>query len=194
MSYNHAPDPAVLYQGDILRDFLFLQLPEKPHILQSSAIHQEGDQPQLFVVRDREEVPQAFANGRPEALVISATLTNVAIVSQSCDIQRKPFVTVAAVRPMSSIEGEKKKDDIRNLHRRFEYFALPSDTDFEESYVDLTLLFSIENSVLKSYIGSRVRSMDTGLRQNFQFALILYFGRPAKEEKDNPPQQTSGTT
>jgi hypothetical protein len=185
MHYDVNPDPNTLYQGDIIDKFILPDPPEEALIVRPSETTQlplgqtradeVGD---IVRVATPEQLRDAFSRGR-EAIVVSATLTRVAIISQSCDIQRKPFATVAAVRAMRLIHSDQKKADIRRIDRKLEYFWLPAHGDFEESFVDLTLVYSVRRETLVLALPNRILSLSENWRHNLQWAIIQYFGRPA---------------
>ncbi len=185
MSYEPNPDTGKLFQGDILLNFILPDPPDKALIVRPvdggdrqnppTASAQEAEAIKVFSYA---ELPDAFSRGK-EAVLVEATLSTVAILSQSCDVQRKPFLTVAAVRPMRLIQSEQRKADIRRPDRAFEHFALPPAPNFEESFIDLTLLYSVRRDYLLLHLPHRLFSMDSVLRQTFQWAVVQYFGRPA---------------
>lgn len=183
MTYEPNPNPATLFQGDILSNFILPEPPDKALIArptsseagQNRGSSQAGEMVRIF---GPAELTDAFHSGK-EAVLVEATLSTVAVLSQSCDVQRKPFVTVAAVRPMRLIQSEQRKAEIRRIDRAFETFGLPASEKFEESFIDLTLLYSVRRESLTSQLPGRLLSMTSIFRQTFQWAVVQYFGRPA---------------
>jgi hypothetical protein len=181
MTYEPNPDPTTLFQGDILSNFILPEPPDKALIARPT-IGDAGQNPshagETVRVFGQAELTDAFHSGK-EAVLVEATLSTVAVLSQSCDVQRKAFLTVAAVRPMRLIQSEQRKSEIRRADRVFENFGLPPTDDFEESFVDLTLLYSVRRENLIAHLPNRLLSMTNLFRQTFQWAIVQYFGRPA---------------
>ena len=182
MSYEPAPDPNPLFQGDGIARFVLPEPTQKPLIARPLGVpvsaSSECDPKDILRVFGQDQLADAFYGGR-EAIVVGATLSTVVVISQSCDVQRKPFLTVAAVRPIRLIENTQRREDVKRIDRVLQYFALPAGPNIEESFVDLTLLYSVPRELLVSVLPNRLFSMTTSFRQNFQWAIMQFFGRPA---------------
>lgn len=182
MSYEANPDLNTLFQGDGIAKFVLPEPTQKPLIARPLEVPQsassESEPKDILRVFGQDELADAFSGGR-EAIVVGATLSTVVVISQSCDVQRKPFLTVAAVRPMRLIENTQRREDVKRLDRVLEYFALPPGPNIEESFVDLTLLYSVPRKLLVTFLPNRLFSMTSSFRQSFQWAIMQFFGRPA---------------
>jgi len=170
--YETSPEPNVLFQGDVLRGVVIVALPAGVDILRP-----DGEAGLLRPVR-REDCEDAFASGR-EAIIAEATVTDVAIISQTCDIQRKQFVTVAAVSPIPAEWGERKRQDLRRWDRMLNMFYLAPSGDFPESVADFSMLYTFGREKLMGLMDHRVLSLDASSRQLLQYKLSQFFGRPA---------------
>lgn len=182
MSYEPNPDPDTLFQGDGVAKFVLPEPTRKALIARPleapPSASPESDPKDILRVFGYDELADAFSGGRG-AIVVGATLSTVVVVSQSCDVQRKPYLTVAAVRPLRLIENRQRREDVKRLDRMLEYFALPAGPNIEESFVDLTLLYSVPRELLISLLPNRLFSMSNSFRQSFQWAIMQFFGRPA---------------
>jgi len=182
MSYEPNPDSNTLFQGDGIAKFLLPEPTEKPLIARPvevpTSVAPESGQNDILRVFGQDKLADAFAGGR-EAIVVGATLSTVVVISQSCDVQRQPFLTVAAVRPIRLIENTQRREDVKRIDRVLQYFALPAGPNIEESFVDLTLLYSVPRELLISCLPNRLFSMTSSFRQSFQWAIMQFFGRPA---------------
>lgn len=185
--YDPTPDPNLLSQGDIIRDFIFIDPPEQIFLVRdppATVVNNENLSPETVVQLKRVErqssVADAFHDGK-EAVVVDALLANVAIISQSCDIDRKSFLTVATVRPISFIGNAEKQQTVRSQsHKVFGTFWLPGvENVLAESYVDLSLIFSVRREVLVHKINDRILGLLPEPRQRLQWSIIQHFGRPA---------------
>jgi hypothetical protein len=183
MYYDIPADPTLLWQGDIIKDFVVPDPPDRIFIVRNpppsipSTIPFNGKNLPIRAIFTKGDLQDAFASTK-EALVVDATLTNVAIVSQSCDIDRKPFLTVAVVRPISSVGNADRREALKKWEKVFEYFWLPSSAVLQESYIDLTLLYSVRAETLKAKINDRILSMSVSYRETFKYKVAQYFSRP----------------
>jgi hypothetical protein len=183
--YEPRPDPDLLWQGDVIRDFIVPIAPEKISIVRNppltipSSIEENGKIRPIRTIYGIEDLPDPFAS-LSEALVVDAVLTKVAIVSHSCDIDRKPFLTVAIVNPISVVGNKERREDVKKWDKVREYFWLPASevNGLDESVIDLSLLYSVRAETLKAKIADRIVSMHESFRSKFQFKLAVYFHRP----------------
>ncbi len=183
MYYDPTPDPNLLFQGDVIKDFVVPDPPDQIFIIRNPpeaiplTIESNGKKLAIRAILAKNDVPDPFASGK-EALIVDAILTRVAIISQSCDIDRKPFLTVAVVRPITSVGNKYRRENLQKWNKVFEYFWLPSSQVLEESFIDLTLLYSVRSETLKTKIGDRILSMTANYRNTFKYKVAQYFNRP----------------
>jgi hypothetical protein len=181
--YDPNPDPNSLLQGDVIRDFIIPIAPAKISIVRNppptipSSIEDKGKILQVRTIYGSEELPDSFASLH-EVIVNDAILTKVAIVSHSCDIDRKQFLTVALVMPISSVGNKERREAVKKWNKVYEHFWLPESSALEESVIDLTLLYSVRSETLKAKIADRILSMDEVYRYTFKKKLCQYFDRP----------------
>lgn len=183
MFYEPSPDPRLLWQGDIIRNFIVpgpletvLIVRDPPPPIPSTTLLNGRSLP-IRAIFSREDLVDAYALNK-ETLVVDSSLTIVAIVSQSCDIDRKPFLTLAVVSPITLVTNLSRKEELKRWDRVFENFWLPPENGIEESFVDLTLLFSVPRDALIGKIGDRILSMTADYRNKFKYKLAQYFSRP----------------
>lgn len=183
MYYEESPDQAQLWQGDVLSNFVLpvptaqVYLVRNPPLPMLPTTLVEGKNIPIRAVYELNDLTDAFSSTK-EALLTDSLKTNVAIISHSCDIDRKPFLTVALVKPLSSVPNKGRREDLKRNDRAFEYFWLPGSTALEESVVDFTLVFSVKAELLKAKIADRLLSMTAEYRYKFKYKIAQYFGRP----------------
>ena len=117
--------------------------------------HPVGDPATTRSIIRQGTVTDAFADGK-EAIVVDAILTNVAVISQSCDIDRKAFLAVATVIPIISIANRDKEDSVRASKMGGTYWLPEQPGILLESYIDLSLIFSVRRENLVARIGDRI--------------------------------------
>lgn len=168
-------DSERIYQGDILKDQIIITIPQNIQILREL----ENKEYKFFSL---EELNDAFEQEVHEITVVNAVKTNVIILSQTCDIERREFISIAPVFPLTKIESEKKKGSIRNHKFNYRFYIAESDA-LPESYAELTLINSIKKEILR--LDKRICSLSDYARQWLQDTLNRYFCRPfISEEKE----------
>ncbi len=183
MYYETNPDPTKLSQGDVLKNFI-LPVPIKqvfivrnpPDPLLPTTLSGGRNIP-IKAIYELSDLQDAFSS-TTEAMLTDALQTNVAIVSHSCDIDWKPFLTIAAVKPISFVTGKGRREDVKRTDKVFEYFWLPESTILEESVIDFTLLYSVKAETLKAKLADRILSMTPDYRYKLKYKIAQYFERP----------------
>ena len=185
--YDPSPNPLVLSQGDIIRNFIFPDPPDDVFLVRkpppastAPEEHTVGDPATTRSIIRQGTVTDAFADGK-EAIVVDAILTNVAVISQSCDIDRKAFLAVATVIPIISIANRDKEDSVRASKMGGTYWLPEQPGILLESYIDLSLIFSVRRENLVARIGDRILGLSILARQKLQWTIVNHFGRPADE-------------
>ena len=185
--YDLLPQP-VLSQGDVIKEFFIAFIPENPVILRKindpkfQQYTSPAEQPiDLVGIYNLEDLDDKFQNGREEASMVQSNLFTISIISQSCDIDNKDFLSVGIVRKISEA-GENKQDSIRQ-GKNFGTFWLPPTEIFPESFIDLSMIFSIQkkDTILKSMISKRLLSLTYEYRSQLRWRLQNFLGRPADE-------------
>ena len=172
--YDPSPKSSTLFQGDVLRSVVVVHPPE--------AIMLVRDENGEVRIVPSDQAEDAFPEGR-DAIVAAATMTDVAIISQTCDINSKPFVTVAAVKPTSELNGWSEKAHLHALTLKswFQYFPLEASGNFQASVIDFTQTFSLTRETVSSHMSRRILSLDPRHRVLLQHKLEFFFARPERE-------------
>jgi|SRR5581483_7442328 len=173
------------FQGDILASFPFIALPqgEEPKIVRT-------DPTGNLIIRDLSETHNPYQNGK-ELLVVNSFVTKAIIISQTCDAQRRDYVHVCPVFPISSINAQATESnwdtnrlanyiaDIRNNKKNY-FFHLPeailNDERMEESYIDLQVVNILPRLNLGQYV--RVVTLTDLGRHRLAYKLLNFYGRP----------------
>ncbi len=157
-----------IYQGDVFKDQIVITIPPNIQILREIENRE-------FKSFNLEELSDAFEHKEGELTVVHAVKTNIIILSQTCDIERREFISIAPVFPLIKIESEKKKESIRNHKFNYRFYIAESDV-LSESYAELSLINSIKKEIL--ILDKRICSLSDYSRQWLQYTLNRYFCRP----------------
>ena len=126
-----------------------------------------------------------------EKLIVNSFLANAIIITQSCDIQRREFISVCPVYEVSNIieklskdgSSQNKIDSFLGTLRKQEinyYFYLPAyktdSVNIEESYVDLQLVNNLPSGNISLY--RRYISLTDQGRHWLGYKLSTLFSRP----------------
>ena len=177
-------DSEEVFQGDILKDFHFIVQGLGPPL----ALVRNGTEIQVSPLQ---ELNNPYSEGKKENLIVNSFMSNAMIITQSCDIDRRDYINVCPVHPISNIRQRESLrgltgnridnliKDIR-LQKVNYYFYLPQ-TQFEnllleESYVDLQLFNSVPAENIKQY-QKQVSLSDKG-RHWLSYKLSTFLGRP----------------
>jgi len=171
MFYESNPDPIRLYQGDIIKNFPVAVLPESVKVVRFKKKRQNYSEALIY---SKDRLDDAFENGS-EVILASSTLMNVMILSQTCDIEHREFVSIAPVFDINNIKNRSKRDAVRN-GKTFYRFYLPKLVSFQESFLDITTINSIRRATLK--IEDRILSLSHFGRSHLSYFIFNYFNRP----------------
>ncbi len=171
MFYEQYPDVTMFFQGDILRNFPVSILSEKLKIVRLKKKYEDFSVAHIY---EESKLNDAFANGS-ESILAKAFLMNVMILSQTCDIEHREFVSIAPIFPLSNVENISTQNAIRK-RKVFYRFYLPSEGDFEESFLDITTINSVSRSTLR--LEDRFLSISHYGRSNLAHFVYNYFNRP----------------
>lgn len=172
-----------IYQGDIISNFSFIVSPlGEPITIQTDA----GNLKQIQLSK----IQHPYKEGK-ETLLVNSFLADGMIVSQTCDIQRRKYISICPVHRLTKIikdltnDGWVEKqiknfvDTLRKQNVNY-YFFLPQGivdgTSIEESYVDLQMINSFPTANIERY--ARVLALSDKGRHWLDFKLISLFGRP----------------
>ncbi|MBU0606475.1 MAG: hypothetical protein KKI08_01260 [Armatimonadetes bacterium] len=173
--YAEAPRQDILYQGDVFEDVIVVEPPQEILVVTRHPRYRT-----LLRTALLEDSPYAFPNGR-DAIIAEATRIHVAIMSQSCDVQRKQFVTLAAVLPLPSDWGSGKRQDVQRIDKHLDSFYLAAAGGFPESIIQFTMLYSVQREKLLAQRHKRILTLSLEARQRLQYKFGNFFFRPAEE-------------
>lgn len=168
-------DSERIFQGDIFKDQIIITIPPNIQILRET----ESEEFKSF---NLEELSDAFEQKEYELTVVHAIKSNIIVLSQTCDIEHREFISIAPVFPLTKIESETKRETIRNHKFNYRFYIAASDI-LPESYAELTLINSIKKEILT--LDKRIFSLSDYARQWLQDTLNRCFCRPfISEEKE----------
>ncbi len=189
--YEPNPDLNSYYQGDIVRDVPIIFLPDKiskwlllrpdPRAAKHIDAVLGGKMCKWLEVRDEGHLKDAWQFGKREELVAAkAQMTNVIILTQSCDIVHRDYYQIAPIYP----ESEQKNSALTHLRENelsFTFF-LPAVAPHlqENSYANLAHTTLIPKAFfprdkVADKLGARLTEF---ARTRLQEQLAYYFGRP----------------
>jgi hypothetical protein len=152
-------DRALLYQGDLIKDFPFLIL-------------------------KKETFSGKFDSHEEVRLEVPAKLNTIMVLSQTCDVQNRENVLVC---PVYEIQGFGfNKDEVESIKKRRTgyWFYLPKlEGILEDSVADFQTVYYVPKDFLNSCKLSKFVTLSDWGRHHLCWALSNYFGRPI-ENKD----------
>lgn len=172
--YYAALDPESLLQGDIFAGHYFIIPPTNhPQLIQGQDILSGEDNMSFVKVR--------------------AFYSKFIVISQTCDLQRREFVSICPVYPMSkqvsilenkglNSKDKKKYLEMLEEQRNNHFMHLPANEAtetipaFEASYIDFQTINSIPRSLLKQ--NERIIGLSDRGRHWLGHKLSVLFGRP----------------
>jgi len=172
MYYNENPDEN-FYQGDILRHFPIVILPDQLEIARPITTTEDKGIIEAEL-RLESELPDAFSKGT-ELVLASAHRRNVMIISNTCDIDNREFVAVVPIFSLVQVEGKHRRDSIKGNKLNYRFY-LPPVGDLVESYADFTIINSVRKDRLD--IVNRIASLTDFYRHHLADALHRFFCRP----------------
>ncbi len=165
---DELPEPDRIYQGDIFKEQIIITIPPDLKLLRL-------DDDERYVLYALDELENAFKGNSSEALVANAVQTNVIVLSNTCDIDHREFVSIAPLFPLDIISNTDVQRSIKE--RKINYmFFLPSSGECPDSYADLNLINSVKKEILN--LDNRTSSLSEYAQRWLQDTLYRYFCRP----------------
>lgn len=175
MYYEANPNPTTLFQGDILEDCPVVVLPSDLKILRPTETTSSGEENCHYEVVNVGQISDAFASDGTETIVTKAYRTNIMIISQTCDITYRDFISIVPVFPITRIDNENRKNSLRQGKVNYRFY-LPESDGFEESYAEFTIINSVKKETLR--IENRIISLTHYYRSHLVERLHSFFCRP----------------
>jgi len=171
MFYESRPDQGKLFQGDIIEKFPVVTLPEDIKIVRFKERFEDYSEATVHRI---DKLDVAF-NAGTEAILVQASLMDIMVISQTCDIYHRDFVTIAPIFPLSNVDKKSQQKAIID-RKTFYRFYLPLINNFPESYLDITTINSVKLENLK--IDNRILSLSDFGRSHLTYFINNYFNRP----------------
>ncbi len=177
------PSPDAIYQGDIVLNFSFIV----PPLGESIIIQSSGNS---LIKTPISSVSSPYSSGSENLLVNSFRASGM-IITQTCDIQRRKYISLCPVHPFNDIREELTQEGLeeKRIEKFIEsikqqrinyYFYLPpailNEVRIEESYVDLQVINSAPRENISNY--QRLITLSDKGRHWLDYKLINLFGRP----------------
>lgn len=186
--YEPEANNDLLLQGDIIKEYPFSFIPKVQDFL---FVRKEEDSVNIHNLEDLED-SYSEQNNFEEQMIVNSRLTNIILLSQSCDVQRRETIMIAPVysieflktklESLGTLRAEQIDNKINALkNSRFEqqphyFFYLPGANDFPESYIDFNSVLSV--SIDNIDINDRILSLNDKGRHWLSYKLSHFFGRP----------------
>lgn len=187
MYFNYSNSlPNLFMQGDIVKEYPFSFIPK----INDNIILRENNNSLRLVLNNEEDI-FISENNFEEQLVVNSRLINIALLSQTCDLQRRETIMIAPVYSLEflkNILADNGSDEqaINNklallrasrLEKQFHYyFYLPEIGNFPESYIDFNSIQSIPLENID--INKRILSLSNKGKHWLAYKLNSFFGRP----------------
>jgi len=178
-------EPHLLYQGEILSDVPFLNMPKESRwlLLRTKSgkmvddALQKGNLGGIVKVLDSHQSKEEWYNSTEGDFAMARLSKRPALVlSQTCDVQTKQFIQIA---PIFAAEGSLEHIERLRSDSIISAFWLPAHLPhFGESYADLELIQAVHRSYVKRLTqGQHFRLNHSRVRELQRF-VTRYFGRP----------------
>ncbi len=172
------------FQGDLLSNYSFIVPPlGKQFVFIGDAVSS--------IVVELSAKEDAYMDGKKEQLIANSFRSSAMIITQTCDIQRREYISVCPIFDLAVLKskytnygwGENRInnfiEDLKNQKQNY-FLYLPAHTsenvNFSESYVDLQVINSMPSSNVTNY--HRFLSLTDKGRHWIGFKLSNLFGRP----------------
>jgi hypothetical protein len=190
--YEQDPDRTSFYQGDIVHDVPIIFLPDKISkwfVLRPGGTNSKkhidnvlrGEICKWFQSFPEGQLEDAWKYGKKEEYVAAkAFLSNVIILTQSCDIENRNYYQIAPVYPESS-QKPSALDDLRQNRLNYAFY-LPAVAPHvsENSFADLAHTCVVPKAYFpRDSVSTRLAARLTdSARASLQEQIAHYFGRP----------------
>ena len=205
--YDATPlEPQLLYQGEILVDVPFLNIPKSSRwlLLRTASgrrVHEaleHGAKPGTVRVLDSNmSNEQWYADGLGDYAMALLDKRPVLVLSQTCDIQSKDFIQVAPIFPASAEGVEAEAGDLDNLKSGAiinAFWLKPHLPEIQaDSFSDLTLIQAVHKSYVKRIRPNQHFRLKPDLTRLLQKFITRYFGRPNSFDSRSDKAPRAGT-
>lgn len=195
--YDPDPDPASIYQGDLLVDVPVVLMPPagdgpwivlRPSLPLTLEDALAGNVPKIFRPH-AENAPLVGAwAGKQELVLAKGIKTPILVVTQTCDIERRRFIHVA---PVYGIEGfDQRKIESLTANEIQYWFYLPDHLPLRpaKQFADLSQIVPVHNSYLRR--ARRLERLTPLATTELQKKLASFHGRPfGFNTRDTVPQE-----
>lgn len=173
-----------IYQGDVIVNFHFLL----PPLGEPISLQTQGSQINKVPIS---QVTNSYSNGN-ETLLANSFIGKGMIITQTCDIQRRKYLSVCPIHDFSKIKTDLASEGldekrIQSFEKQVKeqkvgyFFYLPAMTfgdgkNIGECYVDLQVINSVPRENISNY--PRLIGLSDKGRHWLDFKLMSLFGRP----------------
>lgn len=199
--YDAAPlEPHLLYQGEILIDVPFLNMPKDTHwlLLRTRSGRpvdealQQGNLGGMVKVLDSNQSKEEWYNATDGDFAMARLSKRPALIlSQTCDVQTKDFIQVAPIFSANSASDHLTR--LRQGLIKSAFWLKANPPYLAESYADFELIQALHKSYIKRLLPSQhFRLSDVRVRE-LQGFITRYFGRPNSYDAETDRAPRTGT-
>jgi hypothetical protein len=185
--YDAAPlEPHLLYQGEILINVPFLDIPKPPNwqLIRTKSGRRvdealnHGSLGGLVRVLDSNVSHEEWgADGRGDFVMARLQKGPALVLNTTCDLQNKDFVQIAPVFPVGGDAAHLERLRNGEIISAIWIQARPPDIP-EESYADLELIQAVHKSFVRRIRPDQHFRLNPERVRSLQRATTFYFGRP----------------
>ncbi len=199
--YNAAPlEPHLLYQGEILIDVPFLNMPKGTHwlLLRTRSGRpvdealQQGNLGGIVKILDSNQSKEEWYNATHGDFAMARLSKGpVLTLSQTCDVQTKEFIQIAPIFP-----AEGPSDHLARLRQGLiisAFWLKANPPHLTESYADFELIQAVHKSYVKRLLPSHHFRLTEARTRELQRSITRYFGRPNSFDADADRAPRDGT-
>jgi hypothetical protein len=164
----------IYYQGDVVKNFPFF-------IFDNFEFVEKSGEKLYKKSEDKKTEEESF-------IIAKAKLSNIIILSHTCDIQQRENVIIAPIYPIKLFEENgiltNGKSGLIKKRKIAYWFYLPKlEGIIEDSLVDFQTIIYVSVKFLDNFRNNKVLTMTDWGRHHLGWGLSNYFGRPI-EDKD----------
>jgi hypothetical protein len=199
--YDAAPlEPHLLYQGEILVEVPFLNMPKETRWLllrtrsgrPVDVALEQGNLGGIVRVLDSNQSRVEWYDAT-EGDFAMARLSKrpVLMLSQTCDVQTKEFIQIAPIFPAEGASDHLNK--LRHGLMISAFWLKPNPPHLAESYADFELIQAVHKSYIKRLLPSQHFRLTQSRTRELQRFITRYFGRPNSFDAGSDRAPRDGT-
>lgn len=170
-------DISMLFQGDIIDNFPFFIFDNIDYIERENT---GGD---TYKIASDDGFEKNVSEDKVFALS-KVKFVKIAILSHTCDAQRRDNIIIAPVFSLNELEvGNEKKTSIRSGKINYWFYLPSNNTSLKDEYIiDFQFIYYLPRSFVEKYKNNKIVSLSDFGIQSLDWSLSQFFSRPISEK------------